>query len=135
MMLIAPEPQNLSRSGSPCVRLSPAMKSALKSSTHSHTRPCMSLTPYLLVAPPTGGSCAVAGRSYHARMRRRQAGSARASLRVSSAAAAYSHSIHVGRRAPSLSQNALAANQLTLTTGADRRVSLAGCVGAAQDER
>ncbi|KOT11927.1 hypothetical protein DM56_4692 [Burkholderia mallei] len=39
-MLIAPAPQNRCWSGSPCVRLSPLMKRALKSSTHSQISPC-----------------------------------------------------------------------------------------------
>ena len=37
--VIAPAPQNRSRSGSPCSRLSALTRSALKSSTHSQTRP------------------------------------------------------------------------------------------------
>jgi len=68
-------------------------------------------------------------------MRRRQAGSARASRRVSSAAAAYSHSSQLGRRAPSLSQNAFAANQLTLVCGRIAAPSSASSVAERQSIR
>src|SRR3954471_4617458 len=68
-------------------------------------------------------------------MRRRQAGSDRASVLDSSAAAAYSHSIHVGRRASSLSQYAVAANQLTLITGLAGSRGAAAAVGVDQSSR
>ena len=66
---------------------------------------------------PARGRAVLDEREYQLRMRSRQAGSRRASRRVSSAAATYSHSDHVGRRAPCDWQYASAANQLTHTTG------------------
>src|SRR5256714_14848815 len=68
-------------------------------------------------------------------MRRRHAGSARASRRDSSAAAAYSHSSQVGSRAPSLSQKAFAANQLTFTAGLLAGTALDGCEGESQSDK
>ncbi len=66
--------------------------------------------PYALGAcAPARGSGVDAGRAYHARIRSRHAGSPRASRRVASAAATYSHSFQVGRRAPSAPQYAAAA--------------------------
>ena len=65
----------------------------------------------------------------------RHAGSRRASRRDSSAAAAYSHSVQVGRRAPSDSQYAFAANQLTQVTGCSACASEANAVGEAQCDR